>query len=132
VSEETPPGIDFPLKGMLGFSIESGDGESRAWLDVDDRHINPHGTVHGAVMFALLDTAMGGATMSVVDEGSWCATIDIHTRFISPCFGGRLTANATVRRAGKRVVHLDASVTGDDGTEHVAASGVFAVIPANR
>lgn len=116
---------------MLGFAIESGDGVSRAWLDVDGRHINPHGTVHGAVMFALLDTAMGGATMSVVGEGNRCATVDIHTRYLVPCFAGRLTATATVRRAGRRIVHLDATVTGGDGTEYVAATGVFAVIPGS-
>jgi uncharacterized protein (TIGR00369 family) len=121
---------EFPLRDMLGFDIESADGVGRAWLDVDARHINPHGTLHGAVPFLLIDTAMGGATMSVLPEGNWCATVDIHTRFLRPCFGGRVTATATVRRAGKRVVHLDAVVDDDDGIEYVAASGVFAVIPA--
>lgn len=123
-------GRAFPLQELLGFEIESGDGRGTAWLEVDERHINPHGTVHGAVMYALLDTAMGGATMSILPEGNWCATLDIHTRYLAPCFGGKVTALATVRRPGRRVVHLDATVTGDDGTEYVAASGVFAVIPA--
>ena len=121
---------EFPLRDLFDFHIESGDGVGRAWLDVGPMHINPHGTVHGAVAFMLIDTAMGGATMSVLPEGNWCATVDIHTRFLAPCFGGRMTAVATVRRAGKRLVHLDAVVTGDDDTELVAASGVFAVIPA--
>lgn len=130
VSDESVEGAAFPLRDMLGFSIEHGDGTGTASLDVDERHINPHGAVHGAVMFALVDTAMGGATMSVLDEGMWCATVDIHTRFLSPCFGGRLTATATVRRAGRRVVHLDGVVVDEDGKEFMAASGVFAVIPA--
>jgi acyl-CoA thioesterase len=126
---------NFPLREMLGFSItsgrdDSGIGLSSAVLEVDGRHINPHGTVHGAVMFALIDTAMGGATMSVLDEGNWCATVDIHTRFLAPCFSGTLTATATVRRAGRRIVHLDSVVTDHTGKEYVAASGVFAVIPA--
>ena len=123
-------GVPFPLRDLLGFEIETGDGTATASLDVDARHVNPHGTVHGGVMFILVDTAMGAATMSVVGEGNWCATLDINTRYLSPCFGGTLTAVATVRKAGRRVVHLDASVTGDDGTEYTAASGVFAVIPA--
>jgi acyl-CoA thioesterase len=123
-------GPAFPLRDLLGFSIDSGDGEGTASLVVDERHINPHGAVHGAVMFALVDTAMGGATMSVLDEGSWCATVDIHTRFLAPCFGGRLTGRATVRRSGRRIIHLDGVVVDDDGTEFMAATGVFAVIPA--
>lgn len=127
-----PDGAAFPLRDWLGFTIESGDGTSTASLEVDDRHINPHGTVHGAVMFALLDTAMGGATMSVLPEGQWCATVDVHTRFLAPCFGGVLRATATVRRAGRRIVHLDAVLVDGDGAEFVAATGVFAVIPAGR
>ena len=57
-------------------------------------------------------------------------TVDIHIRYLNVCFGGRVTATATVRRAGKRIVHLDATVTGDDGTEYASAVGVFAVTPA--
>jgi acyl-CoA thioesterase len=120
----------FPLRDMLGFEIASGAGTSRAWLDVDERHINPHGTVHGAVTFMLIDTAMGGATMSVLPTGNWCATLDINTRYLAPCFGGRITATATVRKAGSRIVHLDAVVADDEGTEFVTATAVFAVIPA--
>lgn len=130
VSGETNDGPSFPLREMLGFTIDSGDGTSAVTLEVDERHINPHGSVHGAVMFAMVDTAMGGATMSVLDEGNWCATVDIHTRFLAPCFSGTLTATATVRRAGRRVVHLDGVVSDQSGKEFMAASGVFAVIPA--
>jgi acyl-CoA thioesterase len=120
----------FPLRDLLGFTMETGDGRSTGRLTVDARHINPHGTVHGAVMFALIDTAMGGATMSVVEEGNRCATVDITTRFLAPCFGGELVAVATVRRAGRRIVHLDATVTDGGDKEYTAATGVFAVIPA--
>jgi acyl-CoA thioesterase len=130
MSDDASGGSEFPLREMLGFSIESADGASTTSLDVDERHLNPNGAVHGAVMFALVDTAMGGATVSVLDDGMSCATIDIHTRFLAPCFGGRLTGRATVRRAGRRVVHLDGVVIDEDDTEFVAATGVFAVIPA--
>ena len=128
--QPTDDGPVFPLRDMIGFSILQGDGTGVATLEIDERHLNPHGTLHGAIPYLLIDTAMGAATMSVVGEGNWCATLDIHTRYLSPCFGGTVTATATVRKAGRRVVHLDAEVTGGDGREYVAASGVFAVIPA--
>lgn len=130
MSDATTTGPPFPFRELLGFSIESGAGSSTAALDLDERHMNPHGAVHGAVMFALIDTAMGGATMSVVEPGNWCATVDIHTRFLAPCAGGHLVATATVRRAGRRIVHLDAVVTDGAGKEYVTAAGVFAVFPA--
>lgn len=122
----------FPLRDILGVEIEQGRGEAWATIDVADVHINPHGTVHGAVTFLLLDTAMGAATLTALPDGNWCSTVDIHIRYFAPSWGGRLRAHARVRRAGKRVVHLDGEVTAEDGTEICAAAGVFAVIPAPR
>lgn len=128
------PGEDatpqFPLRDLVGFHVEQGEGEAWATVDIDELHINPHGTVHGAVMFMMLDTVMGAATLTAIPSGNWCSTVDIHIRYFAPAFGGGLRAHAKVRRAGKRIVHLDGEVIGDDGTEYCAASGVFAVIPS--
>ncbi len=123
-------GLHFPLGDALGYQIESGDGTARAWLTIAEIHLNPHGSVHGAVPYFLLDTAMGGATMSVLGEGLWCTTVDIRVAYLSPCFGGTMAATATVRKAGRRLVFVDAVVTGDADAEYASASGVFAVIPA--
>ena len=38
-------------------------------LDVAERHLNPHGVVHGGVVFTLVDTAMGQATMDAIEDG---------------------------------------------------------------
>ena len=120
----------FPFQELVGYELETGEGRCLAHLDVDERHMNPNGVVHGAVLFALLDTAMGGATMSVVEPGHWCATIDVNIRFLSPCMSGRVTAEVTVRKAGRRIVHLDGVVRGEDGKEYAAATGAYAVIAA--
>ena len=37
-----------------------------AILDVDERDLNPHGVVHGGVVFTLVDTAMGQATICLL------------------------------------------------------------------
>lgn len=124
-----PIDVPFPFRELLGFEIERGEGIGVARLVVSERHLNPNGVVHGAVPYAMIDTAMGAATMSVLGEDLMCATIEIHIRYLAPCFGGELTATATVRRAGRRIVHLDAAVVGDGDKEIVAASGSFAVLP---
>ena len=123
--EQSP---SFPLQEMLGFSIDKGHGVATATLIADERHLNPHGMLHGGIPFTMLDTAMGAAVMTVVPEGFWCTTVDIHTRFLRPCGLGEVIATATVRRAGRRVVHVDAVVTDDQGREVVSAAGTFAVI----
>lgn len=119
----------FWLQEQLGFTMTKGDGTARAHLVCDERHLNPHGTVHGAVVFALVDTAMGAATMSVLDEASLCATIEIQLRYLAPVFGGELTAEVRVVKPGRRVVHLAADVVDGQGRLVSTASGSFAVLP---
>jgi len=121
---------EFPLRRFLGMELtgdEAGIGIAR--VDVGPDHLNPNGVVHGAVLFALVDTAMGKATMSVVDEpGRYCASIEVSLRFIRPAVAGALTATATVIKRGRSVVHLEARVLGDDDRLVGTATGTFALL----
>lgn len=125
-----PDDGEFPLKSFLGMALD-GDvrGTATAHVDVAAKHLNPNGVVHGAVLFALVDTAMGKATMSVVDDpGVFCASIELSLRFIRPVSGGRLTATVDVVKRGRSVVHLDARVESDDGKLVATSAGTFALL----
>jgi uncharacterized protein (TIGR00369 family) len=118
---------EFPLKHHLGMDV-SGDDAGTARLTVGAEHLNPNGVVHGAVLFALVDTAMGKATMNALEPGRFCASIEVSLRFIRPAAAGDLTAVATVVKLGRSVVHLDARVVGDDERLVATAAGTFAII----
>ncbi|WP_347350842.1 PaaI family thioesterase [Intrasporangium sp.] len=127
MSEDTR---DFPLARHLGMSTRvTARGGAEATLRVTDALLNPHGSVHGAVLFAMVDTAMGAATMSVLTGDSRCASADLQLRFCRPVFAGPLVARAQVLRAGKRLVHLEAKVTDEEGHLVSFGTGAFAVIP---
>lgn len=123
------PVPSFPLAEILGMRTEhAGDGSATMRLDVTDQHHNPNGVVHGAVLFALVDTAMGAATMSVLSPGQLCASADVQLRFCRPLHDGTITATARVLHAGKRLVHLEAQVHDTDDRLLAFATGAFAVI----
>ncbi len=89
----------FPLRDHLGLDVSTtGPGTARASLTADDRHLNPNGVVHGAVLFSMVDTAMGAAAMSVVPEGSACASVEVHLRFLRPAMAGALSTDVVVDR----------------------------------
>ena len=122
---------DFALKRHLGMTIDAGDpgdGRGIARLQLDDRHHNPNGVAHGAVLFAMVDTAMGKATMEVLPEGRRCASIEVHLRFLRPVTSGVLDAEAHVVKQGRRIVFLDGRVTDDGGRLVATASGTFAIL----
>jgi uncharacterized protein (TIGR00369 family) len=121
---------DFPLKRFLGMELTGDEpGVGFAHVDIGPDHLNPNGVVHGAVFFALVDTAMGKSTMSVVDEpGHYCASIEVSLRFIRPAVAGRLTATATVVKRGRHVAHLEARVVDDAERLVATGAGTFAII----
>lgn len=119
----------FPLQEYLGMELSSTEmGAGTATLHLDDQHANPNGVAHGAVLFALVDTAMGKATMSVIDDNLYCASVELSLRFIRPASEGELIAEATVVKRGRSIVHLEARVYDGDDRLVATSSGTFAIL----
>jgi len=120
---------DFPLKRYLGMELAGDElGVGLAHVDVGPDHLNPNGVVHGAVLFALVDTAMGKATMSVLDEGLYCASVELSLRFIRPASSGELIADATIVKRGRNIVYLEARVHDADDRLIATSNGTFAIL----
>lgn len=120
--------VMFPLKEYLGFTVQAGEASAMVIFELDERHMNPNGVAHGSMPFALMDTAMGAAVMSVIDEDATCATIEIHARYHRAVASGLIAAEATVMTAGRRIIHLEARTMDADGNLVASATGSFAVI----
>lgn len=120
----------FPLQDHLGMVITSPErGVGVATLEITPALHNPNGVVHGAVLFAMVDTAMGAATLSTLDAGLACASIEVHLRFLRAAPSGCLEAEVNVVKGGRRIVQLDGRVRNEAGELIATASGSFAVIP---
>ena len=119
----------FPLRKFLGMEVESSEaGRAVASLTVAEQMLNPNGVVHGGVLFTMVDTAMGKATMSVLEPGQICASVEVQLRFMRPVTEGLLRAQSSVVRRGRTIVHLDAEVRGGDDTLFATGAGTFAIL----
>ncbi len=120
----------FPLKEFLGLDIGDGPvaGSVEATIVITDQHLNPNGVVHGGVIFSLIDTAMGAATMRVLEEGCHCATVEVQTRFIRSATSGTLRGSASVIRRGRHLVHVESEVLNDQSQIVAMGTGTFTVI----
>lgn len=126
-----PYGQDFGFGSLLGLTmVERGDGRCLMAVDIDrERHFNPQGAAHGGVAYALADTAMGGALTSVMDDGLWCATLEIKFNYHVRVTEGLLTCEATVLHLGKRVANIDARLYQHDRLVS-SANGNFSIFAA--
>jgi uncharacterized protein (TIGR00369 family) len=103
--------------------VEHGRGRAVYEMDARAELGNPLGVIQGGVATALADAAMAAATTTILDDDeirrSAITTIDIFARFIRPVNTAkveRLRAEATVVRAGGRLVWAEADVLADGET----------------
>ena len=121
--------MPHPFADLIGMEVATGEhGHAVATLTIGPDHMNPHGVVHGAVLFALIDTSMGGAAVSILDEGQRPATIEVQVRFLRPALAGELLCETSVVKPGRRVVHLESRVTDAAGKLVATGTGSFAVL----
>jgi len=84
--DPTGPGPDpgvGPFAELLGVrrTLMAG-GRARFEVTVGPQHLNPHGIVHGGVVYSLVDYAMGGALTSRLAPGERCATLEIKINYL--------------------------------------------------
>lgn len=117
-----------PFAALLGIRrLEMADGRGRFALTPRPEHMNPHGVVHGGVVYTLVDYAMGAALVSRLGPGERCATLEITIHYLTATTGGELTAEARVVHRSRRIAVLEGRVLGDDGREVARALGSFYV-----
>jgi len=102
-------------------------GHSRCTLQVAPHHLNPHGVVHGAVLFALADTGMGAALVPTLAKGESCATIEVKINYFRPVRHGLLSCETTLVNRGKSVANLESRVM-LDGKVVASANGHYAIL----
>jgi acyl-CoA thioesterase len=119
---------DAPFYVTLGFRFdEVSAGRARLRMEVDQRHLNGDGIVHGGVLPALADAAMGSAARTLHGERAQLLTVESNLRYLRAVDGGALTAEARVVKAGHRVAFMEVDVS-DDGGELVARGAATFVI----
>lgn len=93
----------------------------KARMPFKDKFLNPYGTVHGGVLYALADTVAGALACL---NGSLCTTIDGHLNYLEPAINTKYIYCVAKRiRAGKHLVYVTVEVLGDDGKKF--DDGVF-------
>jgi acyl-CoA thioesterase len=117
-----------PYVEQLGirWSGRPAGGRSRCTLAVAEAHHNPHGVVHGAVLFAMADTGMGAALYPTLDAGEICATIEVKINYFKPVVSGELACVTELVNRGKTVANLESSIYLDE-TLVARANGNYAI-----
>ena len=97
---------------------------------VDPAHFNPNGALHGGVLMALLDTAMGHAVSEVVvPQGRINAAAQLNINFLVPIRSGTIRATGTVIKIGKRMAIAEGRAVDDSGALVGVATSTHSLLP---
>jgi uncharacterized protein (TIGR00369 family) len=127
--EATPP----PIARLLGFALKSIEpGRAIFEMEVDQRHHNPMGTLHGGVYCDLADAAMGYAYASTLAEAETFTTVELKINFFRPVREGKLMAEARVVKAGSTLGYVECDVTDGKGKLVARAASTCMRLPRSR
>jgi uncharacterized protein (TIGR00369 family) len=125
-----PPIGAAELLGMR--PAELGVGHAAFVCDARPSFANPMGTVHGGIVATLLDSALGCAVQTTLDEGVGYTTVSLEVKYLRAIRvdAGELRAEAFVVHAGRRQATAEARLTDEDGSVLATATTTCLVLGA--
>lgn len=116
--DATQPG----LNELIGLQVDSSSGdEVRAHLDIDARHLQPAGLVHGGIYAAIAEAVASIGTWIGTGEQRMVAGLSNFTSFLRPVFtGDTISAVGVPKHRGRTTWVWEIDLTDSQG--RIAAS----------
>ncbi|MCH2173516.1 PaaI family thioesterase [Myxococcota bacterium] len=106
-----------PCHDLLGRRVISATaGTSELTFDVGESFTNGMGNIQGGFLAAMLDSAMGAALSTVLEEGERPPTVEMKINFIKPAKPGTLRGTARVVHRGRSVVFVEGDLHDDSAS----------------
>ena len=125
-------------QALVGYVVDVGQSDqlARTWLDVEDKHANRNGMLHGGIIAMLLDAACGFTASMRLGGGEALTplvTISLTTAFVSGArIGSRVTATGYASGGGRKIAYVHGELKDETGAMIATAQGVFKVVPKER
>lgn len=84
-------------------------------VNLDERHLNPFGGLHGGVYASVIDTAAYWAVYCEVDEDAGLISLDLKVDDLATTKGGKLIVEGKRIKIGKTICLSEATVTDERG-----------------
>ena len=107
--------------------VSAAVGEVTVAMDVEERHVNLQGFVHGGMLAILADTACGLSIRSAMEPGRLHVTTDLDIHFLAPAGPGRLLGRGQAVKVGRSLAFAEASIEDEGGRLLARAQSRFSV-----
>jgi acyl-CoA thioesterase len=104
------PGFN-PFCDLIGlnFTVVK-DGISKCSVKITGHLLNPHGVVHGGVIYTMADTGMGAALYSSIEPDEICATVQLDIHYFQAVSSGTLGCTTKIVHRTKKLATLESEI----------------------
>ena len=130
---------NFPLKSngfnpfgeLIGLNFtKSEEGFTQSVIEVNEKLFNPHGVLHGGIIYSMADTGMGGALYPLLTENELCATVEVKINYFKPVTSGDVICDTRVIHKGKKIAVMESEIMNNE--QLVAkAIGTYSIFKIN-
>lgn len=105
-----------PFFRLLSINVyELGIGFSKLKVELEKKHLNPFGGIHGGVYSSLIDTAAYWAVYCDMAEDSGLISLDVNVDNMSPVRDGLLIVEGIRIKAGRNICIAEAVIKNEQG-----------------
>jgi uncharacterized protein (TIGR00369 family) len=142
MANETSPHVSLGLKNYqypdkfgewLGYQVLRMDREEHVaelGLVIREEHLSPAKRLHGGVISAFFDCALGATVFTTLGENDYCSTVELKVNYFYPInLGDRLRVEGKVMFRGKKLCVVQALMyRGDDPQVVAMCTGTLNVV----
>jgi uncharacterized protein (TIGR00369 family) len=114
---------------MVGYrtEIDRADGSCTVTLELEPRHLNRHGILHGGMVATVLDVVCGNTASQFFDPENHAdlVTVSLNLSYVAAVRGGTITARARPTGGGKSIAYIQGELFDDEGRLLATANGIF-------
>ena len=113
--------------------IDIGIGYASIELDIDKKHRQLLGVVHGGVFATLIDTVtFWSVYYEIEDPDAWLVSIDLKLNYLTPASSGKLFAEGRRIKVGKKLCYADAEITDAEGNVLTHGSSTLMILHGKK
>jgi uncharacterized protein (TIGR00369 family) len=104
-------------------------GTSLLEVQLEEKHLQPFGNVHGGVMASVVDAATFWAVFPQVERGKGLTTVEIKVNYLAPVQKGKLVAHGQSIKLGRTLALGEARITDSKGKLVSHGTATMMVLP---
>ena len=119
-----------PYFSLISMKIkELGWGTSVLEVELEEKHLQPFGYVHGGAIASVIDAATFWAVFPQVKDGMGLTTVEVKANFLAPIKEGKLVVKGRCIKIGRTLALGEAYVNSAEGNLIAHGTTTMMIVP---